>query len=179
MGHADRSLGPLAEVDVAQIDKRRVESYITTDVSRHPQLHLGEVRLVERDGERSPVLAEERPRVELGDDLSGLVRLEVTNGDLGRRAAAAGPHADDVQRFLVDVAEHEAVFRLRALGHRAEVVARGGEHLRGPFLREGRVRRRQHDHERTGGKQCFAEGHRSRGKHASDTRGDEGCHAET
>ena len=176
VGHADRSLSPLAEVDVAQIDKRRVEGHITTDVSGYPQLHLGEVRLVERDGERGPVLAEERPRVELGDDLAGLVRLEVANGDLGRRAAAAGPHADDVQGFLVDVAEHEAVFRLRSLGYRAEVMARAGEHLRGPFLCEGRVRRRQHDRERTGGKQCFAESHRSRGKHACDTRGDEGCH---
>ena len=179
MGHTDRTFGPLAQIDVAEIDERWFEGDVASDVAGHPQLHFGIVGLVERDGERGTVLAKEGPRVELGDDLAGLVRLEVADGHLGRRAAAAGPHADNVQRFLIDVAEHEAVFRFRTLGHRAEVMARAGEHLRGPFLRDSRVEGGDGQRQYAGDEKRFSEGHRSCGEHTGDTGGDEGCHAET
>ena len=179
VGHTDRTLGPLAEIDIAEIDERRIEGDVAADVARHPQLHFGIVGLVERDGDRGTVLAEKRSCVELGNHFGCFMGLEVAGGHLGRRAAAAGPHADDMQGLLVDVAKHEAVFRLRALGHRAEIMARGGEHLRGPFLRDGRVAggdgQRQHASE----EKRFASGHRSCGKHAGDTGSDEGCHSET
>jgi hypothetical protein len=179
VGHTDRTLGPFAEIDIAEIDERRLEGDVSADVARHPQLHLGIVGLVESDGKRGPVLAEKRPRVELGDHFACFMGLEVAGCHLGRRAAATGPHADNVQRLLVDVAKHEAVFRLRALGHRAEIMARGGEHLRGPFLRDGRVAGSHGQRQQASEEKRFASGHRSCGKHAGDTGSDEGCHAET
>lgn len=125
------------------------------------------------------MLAEKGSRVEFGDHLAGLVRLEVADRHFGRGTAAAGPHADDVQIFLVDVAEDEAVFRLRALGHCAKVMAGGGEHLGGPFLRDSRVEGGDGQRQGNGGKKRFSEGCGSCGEHAGDTGGDEGCHAET
>ena len=131
--HPHLALGPGPEIDVAQIDERRVERHVAPDVARHPQLHLGVVGLVERDGERRAVLAEEGPGVERRDDLARLVRLEVPLRHHGRRAAAARAHAHDVHVLLVDVLEDEAVLGLRAAGNGAEVVARDREHLLRPL----------------------------------------------
>lgn len=179
VGHTNRSFGSLAEIDIAEIDERRLEGDVAADVARHPQLHFGIVGLVESDGDRGPVLAEKRSRVELGDHFACFMRLEVAGCHLGRGAAAAGPHADDMQGLLVDVAKHEAVFRLRALGHRAKIMARGGEHLRGPFLRDGRIAGGNGQRQHASDEKRFSEGHRSCGKHTGDTGSDEGCHAET
>ena len=145
MGDAHLPLGPLAEIDVAEIDEGRIERHVTADVPRHAQLHLGEERLVEGDGERGPVLAEERLGVEGRHDLGGRVGLEVHLGDRRGGAPAAGAHADDMEVFLVLVAEHEPVLRLRAAGDVAEVVARLREHLLGPILGPGRCRTEQQE----------------------------------
>ena len=132
--HAHASRRSLAEIDVAEIDERRIKRHIATDIARDPELHLGEERLVERDRERRAVLPEERPRVELRHHLGRLVRLEIALRHLGRRTSAARPHADDVQVFLVHVSKDEPILCLRPLGHRPEIVARDGEHLVGPLL---------------------------------------------
>ena len=133
-GHAHLSLGTSAEIDVAEIHERRLEGHIAADVARHPNLHLREKRFVEGHGQRRAVLAQKRSCVELRDDLRRLVRLEIVLRHFGRGAAAAGPHTHDVQIFLVDVAEDEAILRLRTLGNGAEVVARHRKHFLGPLL---------------------------------------------
>ena len=112
-----------ATVDVAQVDEGRIKRHVATNIARNTQLHLSVERLVEGHGQRGTMLTKECARIEGGHDVGGFVGLEIVLRHGGGCAATTGPHPDDVQILLVEIAEREPVFRLGTPCHRAEIMA--------------------------------------------------------
>ena len=131
------AIDTLAQIDVAQVDEGGIKRHVATNIARNTQLHLRVERLVECHGQCGTMLPEEGARIESGHDVGGFVGLEIVLRHGGGCAATTGPHSDDVQIFLVEIAEGEPVFRLGTPRHRAEIMAGDRKHLVRPFLGVG------------------------------------------
>src|SRR5439155_8236517 len=104
------------------------------DVAGDRDRHFGIERLIDDNRERGISLADERARVERGDDRPFFPGLERRLGDRWRRAAAARADVEDVNVLFVNVLQLEGELSLGAASDMAKVVVRGGEHFLRPLF---------------------------------------------
>ena len=109
---ANLLLGGLTFGHRAQAHLAGIQDDVRADVAFDVELYFGELRTIERHRHAGAVLAGERTRVEGGDDVAGLMRLQNFLLDPRLRAAAASAHRDDMHVFFVRIGDREPILDL-------------------------------------------------------------------